>query len=144
MIIWKPKILHGGWWDVEMYEALRQKLLARYAPPSPEPAPKPMPAAKRQRKSPWKTLEEGSPALALLRFLDTWARQHGAMPSAQEIATKHFHNVTSPKTGYVSYCLSALESGGWIHREFGVSRGITITAQGRAVLEEHVEMARVS
>ncbi|HLL79835.1 MAG TPA: hypothetical protein VKT25_10060 [Ktedonobacteraceae bacterium] len=132
MIIWKPKILLYGWWDVEMYEALRQKLLARPVLSPPQPAPRPIREPRRGR---WNRLEEGSLGLELLRYLDAYERQHKQMPSTKEIARK----LELRSEGHGSYALSALDNGGWIKREFGVPRGIKITEAGHQALEEAAE-----
>ena len=72
--------------------------------------------------------------MALLRFLDSYQREHGQMPTNSEIATQLYG--WTAKSGGVSFRLSALEHGGWIVRKFGEPRGVKITAQGRAALEE--------
>lgn len=140
MILWKPKVLHYGWWDADMYMALRLKKLstAPCVPESSQPPASSAPIA-RKRGPRHEQPEAQSPLYAtganleLLRFLDCYQREHGEMPTNSEIATELYG--WTPKSGGVSFRLSALEHGGWITRGFYVPRGIKITAQGRAALE---------
>ncbi len=117
MVIWKPKLLLGQWWDIEMYEALRQKRLAACAPP-----------AKQPRRG---GLDPNSLGMDLLRYLASYEQEHGQMPSYMEIAAQF--QLKSP--GNARYWVVALEDAGLVKLGFHEIRGIHITAKGREMLE---------
>lgn len=73
------------------------------------------------------------PAVQLLQFLDRWQREHGQMPSYNEIAKQHLN---SNNPGLAHYCVRALEEAGLVVKEPHVHRGIRITPEGREVLAD--------